>query len=120
MTWVPIARPSMLTSIWAGRWVASASMLTDVRSWASMPSDTTSPTTASGTSMVTFSPRRTATRSTCSYMFLMGCRWIAFGMTSCSSPSMSRVSSTFTPPWRIALAKPRSGSDTCRTSAPWP
>ena len=41
-----------------------------------------SPVSTTGTSTVTFSPRRTRSRSTCSKCPLIGSRWIAFGRAS--------------------------------------
>ena len=82
------ARPSMSTSTCSGMWVASAS----TESVFSCSVDqavaaAASPVSVTGTSTVTFSPRRTSIRSTCSRLPLIGSRWIALGSASWLPPS---------------------------------
>ena len=83
---VPISMPSTSTSTPSGRWVASASTAICTSCWSSRPPENTSPLTRTGISTVTFSPRRTSIRSTCSMTPLMGLRCTAFGSASADRP----------------------------------
>jgi hypothetical protein len=72
-----------------------------------------------GTSTVTFSPRRTRIRSTCSMSPLMGSRCTALGRVSCDLPDRpSTWISTFGVFSASSSAWP--GRVTCRVSVPWP
>ena len=62
----PIWKPSMETSKWSGMLVASASTVSVTSCWSTRPSRSASPVSVTRTSTVTFSPRRTSSRSTCS------------------------------------------------------
>src|SRR5689334_6043420 len=61
-------------------------------------------------------------RSTCSYVSLIGSRWIAFGRASVvpEPPTMSIVNTWLSPPCRIAAANSRAGSAMCCGFSPWP
>src|SRR5215468_240005 len=78
----PISMPSTSTSIACGMRVASASTAMRTICWSSSPPGPTSPVTCTGTSTVTFSPRRTRMRSTCSMKPLIGSRCTALGRAS--------------------------------------
>ena len=56
-----------------------------------------------GTSTVTFSPRRTATKSMCSSTRRIGSTWTCLVSASCSLPSMSSSSRAFAPPCLSAI-----------------
>ena len=67
-----------------------------------------------------FSPRRTSSRSACSWVRFSGSRWTALVRASCSLPSSTMVSRTLAPPLRSAAANSRAGSDRWTTSWPCP
>src|SRR6266568_5228643 len=115
----PTVMPSTSTSIPVGMLVASASTATWTSCWSSSPSGATSPVTCTGTSTVTFSPRLTRIRSTCSTEPLIGSRWIALGSAS-SLPPGSPSSRISTLGVRSASSTAWPGRLTCRGSVPWP
>ena len=80
------SRPVTSTSIASGMLVASASIETVFSSMLISVSGAVSPVTCTGTSTVTFSPRRTTSRSTCSCLRVSGSRWTALVSASCSLP----------------------------------
>ena len=111
--------PSMSTSMPGGMFVASASTAIWISCWSSRPSGATSPVTVTGISTVTFSPRRTMIRSTCSTEPLMASRCTALGSASWLPPGRpsSRIS-TFAV--RSASSTSWPGRLTCRGSVPCP
>src|SRR3954469_8733687 len=104
----------------SGSFVASASMETVLSWWFGIVSGATSPTMTIGTSTVVFSPRRTSSRSTCSWVRFSGSRCTALVRASCSLPSSTIVSRALAPPLRRAAANSRAGSDRWTTSWPCP
>ena len=118
-TEAPMAMPSTSTSMPGGMLVASASSEIWTSCWSSSPSGATSPVTLIGTSTVTFSPRLTMIRSTCSTEPLIASRWTALGSASWLPPGRpsSRIS-TFAV--RSASSTSCPGRLTCRGSVPWP
>ena len=118
-TAVPTSMSSTLTSMPVGMCVASASIAICTICWSSRPPENTSPVTWIGMSTVTFSPRRTRIRSTCSTEPRIGLRCTAFGRTSWFPPGRpSRRISTFAVFSAIITSWP--GSVRCRVSVPWP
>src|SRR4051794_7312205 len=116
----PAARPVTSTSMLSGSRVASASIETVFSWWLGIESGAGSPMTTIGTSTVVFSPRRTSSRSTCSWVRLSGSRWTALVRASCSLPSRTIVSRALAPPLRRAAANSRAGRDRWTTSWPCP
>src|SRR3954451_6696490 len=116
----PASRPVTSTSMFSGMLVASASMETVLSWWLGIVSGATSPTMTIGTSTVVFSPRRTSSRSTCSWVRVSGSRCTALVRASCSVPSSTMVSRALAPPLRRAAANSRAGSDRWTTSWPCP
>src|SRR3954453_11910517 len=119
MFW-PAGRPVTSTSMLSGSRVAAASICTVFSWWFGIASGAGSPMMMTGTSTVVFSPRRTSSRSTCSWVRLSGSRWTAFVRASCSVPSTTMVSRALAPPLRRAAANSRAGSDRWTTSWPCP
>src|SRR5215475_11197384 len=118
-TAAPISMPSTSTSNAPGMLVASASTATCTSCWSSRPPENTSPLTWTGTSTVTFSPRRTMIRSTCSTAPRIGWRWTALGRASWlppGRPSMRmRTLGVFS-----AIIRAWLGRVMCRVSVPCP
>ena len=110
----------MSTSMYSGMWVASASTSTVEFSVTTRVSEAASPTVWIGTSTVTFSPRRTATKSMCSSTRRIGSTWTCLLSTSCSLPSMSSSSSAFAPPCLSAIIVAWPGRVRWIGSLPWP
>ena len=110
----------MSTSMNSGMWVASASTWTVEFSVTTRVSEAASPTVWIGTSTVTFSPRRTATKSMCSITRRIGSTWTCLLSTSCSVPSMSSSSRAFAPPCLSAIMVAWPGRVRCMVSLPWP
>ena len=75
--------PAMSTSMYSGMWVASASTWTVAFSVTTRVSGAASPTVWIGTSTVTFSPKRTATKSMCSSTRRIGSTWTCLVSASC-------------------------------------
>src|SRR3954451_6948376 len=114
----PDVLPVTSTSMDSGMAVASASTERGLSSCRTRVSAAAWPTTCTGTSTVTFSPRRTRRRSTCSCWRVSGSRCTALVSASCSLPSRTTVSRALLPPLRSAAANSRAGSDRWTTS--WP
>src|SRR5262245_47324599 len=118
-TAAPISMPSTSTSNAPGMLVASASTATWTSCWSSRPPENTSPVTWTGTSTVTFSPRRTMIRSMCSTAPRIGWRWTDLGRASWlppGSPSMRmRTFGVFS-----AIIRAWLGRVMCRVSVPCP
>ena len=116
--WVPALTPSTETSILSGMWVASTASANVLFSSVTTVSTAAAPTTWTGTSTVTFSPRRTTTRSMWSMNRVSTSRWTSLARASWSLPSISTV--------RRALASLRAiivwwpGRQMCTGSVPWP
>ena len=115
---VPAWAPARSTSIEVGIEVASTSTESVFSTVVIRVPAAALPTWCSATSTVTFSPRRTSSRSTCSIVPRMASRWIAFGSASVGLPSTSRVSRAFDCLSASMVAWP--GSETCTGSVPWP
>src|SRR5215470_3941599 len=115
----PISMPSTSTSNAPGMLVASASTATCTSCWLSRPPENTSPVTWTGTSTVTFSPRRIMIRSICSTAPLIGWRWTALGRTSWLPPgrpsTRMRTFGVFS-----AIIRSWPGRVMCRVSVPCP
>src|SRR5690606_26172378 len=78
-----------------------------------------SPSTCTGTSTVTFSPRRMMSRSMCSMFRLTGSRWTSLTRAVCFLPSTSRVTTAFA--WSLTTRNVSwPGSERCCGSAPCP
>ena len=118
--WVPTAAPSTEISMYSGMWVASASSEIWLFSVTTMASLTTSPVTCTGTSTVTFSPLRTATKSTCSMKPLIGSAWTCLVSASWTVPSMSMLSTALDPPCLRASIVSWPGRVRWIGSLPWP
>src|SRR3954469_22158631 len=117
--WVPSSAPSTDTAIACGMAVASTSSDRVVSSSVVRPFPAGSPVTCTGTSTVTFSPRRTRTRSTCSISPRTGLRCTSLGRASCVVPlPRSSVSSVLECLSASIVAWP--GSATCTGSEPCP
>ena len=118
-TEAPTSMPSRSTSMDCGILVASASTGICTSCWSSRPPGLISPVNWIGISTVTFSPRLTISRSTCSRKPRSGSRCTALGRASSAPPGRpsSRIST-----FGVLSASIRSwpGSATCRGSVPWP
>ncbi len=86
---VPADRPSTETTTFCGMLVASTSSWTVWDSTVTTVSTAASPSVWIWTSTVTFSPRRTTTRSTCSMSGLIGSRWTSLARARWLLPSTS-------------------------------
>ena len=117
---MPAGSPSIEISMNSGMLVASASICTVVFSVTTRVSGAASPDRCTGTSTVTFSPRRTATKSMCSMTRRIGSIWTALVSASWAEPSMSSSSSAFAPPCLSAIIVSWPGRVTCMGSLPWP
>ena len=117
VNWVPISAPSTETVSCSGIDSASASISMVLVSWVTSVPCAASPSTTTLTSTVTFSPRRTTSRSACWMLRRIG--WISSALVSasCSLPSMSRVSTALVPEWRSTAAKSWASSSRCCGSA---
>jgi hypothetical protein len=118
LIWVPAVRPSTETTTFSGMLVASTSSCRVWWSTVTTVSGAASPSTCTGTSTVTFSPRRTTTRSTCSMTGLIGSRCTSLASASCSSPSTTMVSRALGTLSAIMASWP--GRVMCTGSVPWP
>src|SRR6478609_3289315 len=104
--------------------MACVTLTTRASTWSVLWSSVTtvsgaaSPSRCTATSTVTFSPLRTTTRSTWSMTGLIASRWTSLASASCSSPSMTMVSSALAVLRAIIVSWP--GSEMCTGSVPWP
>ena len=117
---MPAGSPSIEISMCSGMLVASASICTVVFSVTTTVSDAAVPDRWTRTSTVTFSPRRTATKSMCSMTRRIGSIWTALVSASWVVPSMSSSSSALAPPCLSAIIVSWPGRATCTVSLPWP
>ena len=101
-------------------WVASASTWTVEFSVTTSVSGFAVPTTWIGTSTVTFSPRVTETKSTCSMTRRIGSIWTCLVSASWLLPSIWRSSRAFAPPCLRAIIVSWPGRVTWIGSPPWP
>ena len=111
--WVPAGSPSIEISMFSGMLVASASICTVVFSVTTRVSEAASPTRWTRTSTVTFSPRRTATKSMCSMVRRIGSICTCLVSASWLVPSMSSSSSALAPPCLSAIIVSWPGRVTC-------
>src|SRR4051794_3538445 len=116
----PASRPVTSTSMCSGMLVAATCTETVFSSMLTIVSGAASPVTTTGTSTVTFSPRRTMTRATCSCLRVSGSRCTALVSASWSLPFRTMVSRALLPPLRSAAATSRAGRDRCTSSWPCP
>ena len=110
---VPMSAPSTDTVRFSGMDCTSASIVMVFASWVTSVPGVASPSTRTLTSTVTFSPRRTTSRSACWMLRRIGCSVSALVSASCSLPSMSRVSTALVPEWRSTAAKSWALSSRC-------
>jgi hypothetical protein len=87
----PACRPWIDTSKRSGSCVASAMTDSVCCSTVTIVSGAAVPLMCTGTSTVTFSPRRTISRSMWSNESRTGSRWMAFGRASVSAPSAPSI-----------------------------
>ena len=118
--WVPSSAPSIDTVRLSGMDSASASISMVVESCVTRVPLAASPSRVTGTSTVTFSPRRTTSRS--AWVMVRRTGWTAIDLVSasCSVPSMLRLSTALAPALRSTAAKSWALSARCCGSLPWP
>src|ERR1700712_127324 len=117
---VPIRAPSMTRLISSGMSIASASMVRVSAFWKTSEPGAASPSVTTGTSTVTFSPRRTTTRSTCSTKPLIGSRTTLLVSASCVAPAPAMVRTALRPFSRMTAANSTVSKERCTGSVPCP